>query len=120
MVEWLKGEYGVSTGTDQSGKRIKIPYKDQEGKVQATRKRYNPANPNGKFKWQKGSTLFLYGLWKIKDFTEYEFFVEGVSNSQSLWMLGLSALGVPGATNFQAKWAKATRKHTEVVPPHRA
>lgn len=106
MAEWLKDECGVTAGTDQSGKHIKIPYKDQDGKVQATRKRYNPANPNGKFKWQKGSTLCLYGLWKIKEFTEYAILVEGESDSQSLWMLGLPTLGVPGATNFQAKWAE--------------
>lgn len=106
MAEWLKDECGVTAGTDQSGKHIKIPYKDQDGKVQATRKRYNPTNPNGKFKWQKGSTLCLYGLWKIKEFTEYAILVEGESDSQSLWMLGLPTLGVPGATNFQAKWAE--------------
>jgi len=107
MAEWLKDECGVQAGTDQSGKHIKIPYKDESGKVVATRKRYNPSNPNGKFKWQKGSTLCLYGLWKIKDYTDYAILVEGESDSQSLWMLELPTLGVPGATNYQAKWTEA-------------
>ncbi len=112
MAEWLKDECGVTAGTDQSGKHIKIPYKDQDGKVQATRKRYNPSNPNGKFKWQKGSTLCLYGLWKIKEYTDYAILVEGESDSQSMWMLGLPTLGVPGATNFQAKWVE----HLKDIP----
>ncbi|MDO4802450.1 MAG: DUF927 domain-containing protein, partial [Prevotellaceae bacterium] len=106
MTEWLKDECGITTGTDQSGKHIKQPYKDENGKVVATRKRYNPSNPNGKFKWQKGSTLCLYGLWKAKDYTDYAILVEGESDSQSLWMLDFPTLGVPGATNFQAKWVE--------------
>ena len=42
-VEWLKSELGISNGTDGAGKHIKIPYRDADGKVVATRKRYNPS-----------------------------------------------------------------------------
>ena len=101
--EWLKDECKISDGTDQSGKFIKIPYMDADGNIVATRKRYCPSNPNGKFKWQKGSTLRLYGLWR-KLSEDFVILIEGESDSQSLWVLGFPAYGVPGATNFQTKW----------------
>lgn len=101
--EWLKDECKISDGTDQSGKFIKIPYMDADGNIVATRKRYCPSNPNGKFKWQKGSTLRLYGLWR-KLTEDFVILIEGESDSQSLWVLGFPAYGVPGATNFQTKW----------------
>lgn len=101
--EWLKDECKISDGVDQSGKFIKIPYMDADGNVVATRKRYCPSNPNGKFKWQKGSTLRLYGLWR-KLSEDFVILIEGESDSQSLWVLGFPAYGVPGATNFQTKW----------------
>ena len=101
--EWLKDECKISDGVDQSGKFIKIPYMDTDGNIVATRKRYCPSNPNGKFKWQKGSTLRLYGLWR-KLSEDFVILIEGESDSQSLWVLGFPAYGVPGATNFQTKW----------------
>lgn len=101
--EWLKDECKISDGVDQSGKFIKIPYMDADGNIVATRKRYCPSNPNGKFKWQKGSTLRLYGLWR-KLPEDFVILIEGESDSQSLWVLGFPAYGVPGATNFQTKW----------------
>lgn len=101
--EWLKDECKISDGVDQSGKFIKIPYMDADGNIVATRKRYCPSNPNGKFKWQKGSTLRLYGLWR-KLSEDFVILIEGESDSQSLWVLGFPAYGVPGATNFQTKW----------------
>lgn len=104
-TEWLKDECKMSDGTDQSGKYVKIPYADKAGSIVATRKRYHKDNPNGKFKWQKGSTLRLYGLWR-KFSEDYVILVEGESDSQSLWVLGLPAYGVPGATNFQTKWVE--------------
>ena len=99
---WLSEETGVTKGKDNCGKHINFPYKDKDGKIVATRKRYHKDNPNGKFKWQKGSTLRLYGLWR-KLSEDFVILVEGESDSQSLWVLGFPAYGVPGATNFQTK-----------------
>lgn len=104
-VEWLKSELGISNGTDGAGKHIKIPYRDADGKVVATRKRYNPS-VKPYFKWAAKSKLCLYGLWKAKDYTDYAILVEGESDSQSLWSLGFNTLGVPGATNFQTEWTE--------------
>ena len=102
-AEWLKDECRISDGADRSGKYIRIPYMNASGNVVATRKRYCPSNPNGKFKWQKGSMLRLYGLWR-KVSEDFVILIEGESDSQSLWVLGFPAYGVPGATNFQTKW----------------
>lgn len=96
-------DFEITGGKDSCGQYIKIPYKDKDGKIVATRKRYHKDNPNGKFKWQKGSTLRLYGLWR-KLSEDFVILIEGESDSQSLWVLGFPAYGVPGATNFQTKW----------------
>ena len=103
--EWLKDELSISNGSDKAGTHIKIPYRNRAGKVTATRKRYNP-KVKPYFKWAKGSKLCFYGLWRMPSDPEYVILVEGESDSQSLWMAGETALGVPGASNFQASWCE--------------
>lgn len=101
--EWLKDELSISNGSDRAGMHIKIPYRNRAGAVTATRKRYSP-KLKPYFKWAKGSRLSFYGLWRLQSDNGYVVLVEGESDSQSLWMLGASALGVPGASNFQSSW----------------
>ncbi|MCD8069028.1 MAG: DUF927 domain-containing protein, partial [Lachnospiraceae bacterium] len=49
----------------------------------------------------------LYGEWRLEEFRKagYVVLVEGESDTQTLWYLGLSALGVPGASVFHAGMA---------------
>ena len=70
----------------------------------ATRYRNHPNNPQ-RFSWKKGSKTILYGLWKLKQYTDdYVILVEGESDAQTLWYYGVQAIGVPGASNFKEEY----------------
>lgn len=70
----------------------------------ATRYRNHPNNPQ-RFTWKKGSKTILYGLWRLKQYTdEYIVLVEGESDAQTLWYYGVQAIGVPGASNFKEEY----------------
>lgn len=112
-IEWLKSEMSIQNGSDKTGKHIKIPYRNRNGAVTATRKRYNPSiKPY--FKWAQGSKLSFYGLWRLPDNPDYAILVEGESDSQSLWSIDEIALGVPGATNFQPQWCNELKNIPKV------
>ncbi len=106
--EWLAEFCHLSTGRDRySGTDwLRMPYFDIDGKEVFFRKRYG----NKEFRWQKGNTgkIGLYGEWRIPEFLEGDAFailVEGESDTQSLWYMGLPALGVPGASMFKPNCA---------------
>ena len=70
----------------------------------ATRYRNHPSNPQ-RFTWKKGSKTILYGLWRLKQYTDnYIVLVEGESDAQTLWYYGVQAIGVPGASNFKEEY----------------
>ena len=70
----------------------------------ATRYRNHPNNPQ-RFMWKKGSKTILYGLWRLKQYTDnYIVLVEGESDAQTLWYYGVQAIGVPGASNFKEEY----------------
>ena len=70
----------------------------------ATRYRNHPSNPQ-RFTWKKGSKTILYGLWRLKQYTDdYIVLVEGESDTQTLWYYGVQAIGVPGASNFKEEY----------------
>ncbi|MCD7862206.1 MAG: DUF927 domain-containing protein [Lachnospiraceae bacterium] len=98
----------ASTGKDKDGTQyLKLPYYNEEGSVPVFRKRYG----NKEFRWSYGSAgkLTLYGLWRLEEIRQsgYAILVEGESDTQTLWHLGLAALGVPGASNFKAGMVSA-------------
>lgn len=81
-----------------------IPYYDINRKIIATRYRNHPNNPQ-RFSWKKGSKTILYGLWRLKQYTDdYIVLVEGESDTQTLWYYGVQAIGVPGASNFKEEY----------------
>lgn len=106
-VDFLRDVCKVETGTDRSdGTRyVKTvyasPYQDA-----IFRKRYG----RKVFKWGYGAKgkLCLYGEWRIEEFQRdgWAVLVEGESDTQSLWYMGIPAIGVAGATNFKAGQAK--------------
>jgi len=83
---------------------ISMPYLNSEGEITATRLRYI----NKIFRWSKGSKMSLYGLQQLPAIKKkgYCILVEGESDNQTLTLYGIPALGVPGATTFQASWTE--------------
>ena len=100
-AEWLAAICGLETGTSGKTKTsfLKIWYFDKDGNKVVYRQRF----ANKQFYWQKGSSgkIGLYGEWMLPSFDDYAILVEGESDTQSLWYMGLNALGVPGASMFK-------------------
>ncbi len=105
--EWLTERCGLCDGSDydrnshESTAYLKIPYWDESGQLATYRKRF----AYKEFRWKKGSSTILYGLWRLPEYREKQaaILVEGESDTQTLWYLGLPALGVAGASNFKAE-----------------
>lgn len=69
----------------------------------AKRYRNHKDNPN-RFFWEKDSKNNLYGLWKLKDFSnDYIVLVEVESDAQTLWFYNIQALGVPRSKKLQER-----------------
>ena len=106
--EWLQKECFLSTGKDRKDGTLymKIPYLDENGKESTYRKRYAHKD----FRWKYGSAgkIGLYGEWKLSRIRDagYAAIVEGESDSQSMWYMGISTLGVPGASMFKPHMAR--------------
>lgn len=100
--EWLKEQCCITTEKDKDKTTyIRVPY-FKEDKSEATyRKRYG----NKEFRWKYGSSgkITLYGEWKLPEIRKvgYAIMVEGESDTQTLWYLSFSALGVAGASLFK-------------------
>lgn len=105
--EWLQKECFLSTGKDRKDGTLymKIPYLDENGKESTYRKRYAHKD----FRWKYGSAgkIGLYGEWKLSRIRDagYAAIVEGESDSQSMWYMGISTLGIPGASMFKPHMA---------------
>lgn len=100
--EFLVQTFKLETKKDRAGKTyMEIPYFQEDGSRGATRKRY----ANKDFRWQRGSAgkIGLYGEWALPKFREggRVVLVEGESDTQALWYLGIPALGCPGASMFK-------------------
>ena len=104
--EWLSETCRLETEKDRrSGITfLKEPYYDEEGNIVTYRKRY----ANKEFRWKAGSSgkIIMYGLWRMPSIQKvgYAVFVEGESDTQTLWYLGFSALGIAGANLFRSEF----------------
>lgn len=80
---------------------LRIPYFNQAGEESAVRFRIS-LNHTDRFRWRKGSKPGLYGLWLLDNANppEYIVLVEGESDSHTLWLNDIPALGIPGANNW--------------------
>ena len=104
--DWLKEQCCLQTKKDRNGVQyLYIPYFDAERNLALHRKRYG----GKQFRWEYGKTdrLCMYGLWQIEAIRNigYAALVEGESDSQSMWYMGISTLGIPGASMMRADWA---------------
>lgn len=102
--EFLKDTFGVTIDKDKDGTQyLKMLYFNEENTTPIFRKRYG----NKEFRWSKGSSgrLILYGDWLLPEIrkTGWAVLVEGESDTQTLWYLKFPSLGVPGASNFNAR-----------------
>lgn len=119
-VEWLEQDCNVQTKKDKKGiLYVCIPYFNAKQEQVVYRKRYAEKN----FRWERGkmSNLCMYGLWKMESIHNdgYVILVEGESDSQTLWYMGISALGIPGASMMRSQWVndlKGLKVYIHVEP----
>jgi len=99
-------ELGLSTFKLRNRTVVRIPYYDGEGNELAVR--YRLCAVGDKFRWSARSKVHPYGLWRLREARQagYIVLVEGESDAQTLWYYGIPALGIPGASCWQAKWAQ--------------
>ncbi len=83
----------------QNGAGIVFTYFDDIGDLIAEKRRTALAAKDGTF-WPKGQPLAAYGLWRLDQARKAGelFLVEGESDTLTLWLHGLPALGIPGAS----------------------
>lgn len=101
-ADFLRDVCRTDTGRDRDGTTfLRISYADTNGQEITYRKRYAPKN----FRWRTGSAgkIHLYGEWRLESIRAagWAILVEGESDTQSLWYMGLPALGVAGADLFK-------------------
>lgn len=109
-VAFLRG-LGLSTIGYMGGKAVRIPYLAEDGQEGAVRLRLaleKTEESDNRFRWRKGSKPALYGLWRMERIRKagYVILVEGESDCHTLWHHGVEALGIPGASNWKAEWAR--------------
>lgn len=109
----LPKDFLQALGIKNANIGITIPYLDEAGRVVATKKRRVSESSKGpRFTWNRGAKLIPYGLWRLKEVREagYCIFVEGESDSQTLWLHGFQCLGIPGAGSFKSEWVDYIRE----------
>lgn len=104
--DFLKEQCCLQTKKDKQGiQYLYIPYFNENSDEVTYRKRYG-----GKaFRWKYGAgkDICMYGEWKLEQIRNagYVVLVEGESDSQSMWYMGISTLGIPGASMMRKEWA---------------
>ena len=101
-ADFLRDICRTDTGRDRDGTTfLRISYADTNGQEITYRKRY----AKKEFRWRTGSAgkFHLYGEWRLESIRAagWAILVEGESDTQSLWYMGLPAIGVAGATLFK-------------------
>lgn len=102
-VDFLTETCRVATKKERGGLTcLQMPYFAEDGQQAAIRKRYGKKE----FRWQRGSAgkICLYGEWRLPEIRKvgWAILVEGESDTQSLWYMGLPAIGVAGASMFKS------------------
>lgn len=105
QAKGLPEDFLRSIGVEEEGGKVRIPYHLAAGPTAAAI-RYRRWD---KFWWARGSKLVPYELDRIDRFLKqegYVILVEGESDTQTLWLHGYPALGIPGAQNFKQEWTQ--------------
>jgi DNA-binding MarR family transcriptional regulator len=95
---------------------IEILYLTREGELHAVRYRLALEGDN-RFKWRKGDTAILYGLWRLGEWAGSDtlYLCEGETDTLTLWHAGLPALGIPGATAWREAWWREVEAFPRIV-----
>ena len=109
--DWLREVCRLDTSFDRyhNVEYLETPYYRISGEKAVFRKRF----ADKEFRWPRNSSdnICLYGEWRIPDYQrnglKYLIMVEGESDAQSLWFMGIPAVGVPGASMFKPKMVEA-------------
>jgi hypothetical protein len=117
LIEFLQG-LGIRERKSNGVPCLVIPYFDQHGQEIAVRYRF-AMNGNQRFRWKKGNQTIPYGLWKLDEELHgctvaggdkpFIFLVEGESDTQTLWLHNIPALGIPGATTWKTAWGQFSK-----------
>lgn len=107
-VDFLVDVCKVATAKERDGTTyLRMPYLLENGVESTFRKRFGGKN----FRWKYGSRgkICLYGEWRLPEFRNegYAILVEGESDTQTLWYMGIPAIGVAGADMFKPHQAAA-------------
>src|ERR1039457_2660207 len=99
-------KYGVGQIYLQGTPAIRMPYMDATGDTLSTRMRLSMTD-EPRFVWKTGSKACLYGLWRLKEYSDCKYVClgEGESDCQTLWLHNFPALGLPGADTWKEEWA---------------
>jgi len=95
---------------------IEILYLTREGDLHAVQYRYALEGDN-RFKWRKGDTAILYGLWRLCEWTDSDtlYLCEGTSDTWTLWHADLPALGIPSASTWREEWWREVEGFERIV-----
>jgi hypothetical protein len=105
-LDFLRG-LGLDDVHVQGRPALRIPYTNECGEEIAVRFRMALEGPQ-RFRWRRGDKAALYGLWRLDEARRagYVVIVEGESDSHTLWLHDIPALGLPGAGTWQETWAE--------------
>jgi DNA-binding transcriptional ArsR family regulator len=98
---------------------IEILYLTREGELHTIQYRLTLEKVNGvdRFKWRKGDTRILYGLWRLPEWGDADtlYLCEGTSDTWTLWHADLPALGIPSATYWREEWWREVEGFERIV-----
>jgi DNA-binding transcriptional ArsR family regulator len=98
---------------------IEILYLTREGDLHTIQYRLTLEKVNGvdRFKWRKGDTRILYGLWRLPEWGDADtlYLCEGTSDTWTLWHADLPALGIPSATTWESEWWREVEGFERIV-----
>ena len=81
-----------------SAPAVRMAYCDEGGELVSVRFRLGlDGDGNDRFRWKRGDTPLLYGLWRLDRAADHVVLVEGESDCHTLWLHEENAVGLPGA-----------------------
>ena len=115
-VDFLVQEFSLS----ECDKGVEIPYKHEGGEIASVQLRHTlekSVKKDRRFSWRKGDKVLPYGLWMLPRLRESSrlIVVEGASDVHVLSYCGVTALGIPGASNFKPEMASSLLSFCELV-----
>ena len=92
-------QFLYNLGIETLENSIAIPFYNRQNEIIAVKN----LSRNGEFKWQSGTKTDLYGLWKLREFTDNSYIIltQGEENAQALWYHNIQALACPTGVKFK-------------------